>query len=159
MTVVVLAAGNDARGDDALGPLLAGRLAAMGLPGFTVIEAFQFQVEHALDLVPGRLALFIDAHRQQREPVRLRPLVAAADCGEGSHALAPSQVLAVAERVGVPSPPAWLMSLRATGFGLGEGLSPAAQVSLAAGWGLLRALVARPGPDHWRRWADRCGGQ
>ncbi len=159
MTVVVLSAGNDARGDDALGPLVSARLAALGLPGVRLVDAFQFQVEHALDLEGAALALFIDAHRSQRSPVCLTPLSAAPDCGEGSHALAPAQVLAVAARVGVPGPPAWVMSLRGVGFGLGDGLSPAAKVSLAAGWGLLRALMANPRSDRWHRWAATFGGQ
>ena len=98
MRVLVLAAGNDARGDDAPGPMLSARLAAMKLPGLTVIDAFQFQVEHALDLAAADMALFIDAHLRQEAPVRLAPVVAAADCGEGSHALSPAQVLAVAAR-------------------------------------------------------------
>ncbi|MCB1956951.1 MAG: hydrogenase maturation protease [Rhodocyclaceae bacterium] len=158
MRVLVLAAGNDARGDDALGPMLSARLAAMKLPGLTVIDAFQFQVEHALDLAAADMALFIDAHLRQEAPVRLAPVVAAADCGEGSHALSPAQVLAVAARIGVPCPPAWLLSVRGRAFELGEPPSPSAQLALAAGWGLLRALLASPDPDRWRCWADRYAG-
>ena len=64
--VVVFAVGNPSRGDDAIGPLLCGRLAKWleneGLAdGFELIEDFQLQIEHALDLQGRELALFIDA--------------------------------------------------------------------------------------------------
>ena len=64
--VVVFAVGNRSRGDDALGPLLLERLAAvLDAEGrgsrFELIDDFQLQIEHALDLAGRRLALFIDA--------------------------------------------------------------------------------------------------
>lgn len=159
MKLGIFVAGNDARGDDALGPMLAARLEAMPRPGLRVLRDFQFQVEHALDLADFDLALFVDAHRAQRLPVCLCPLLPAADCGEASHALTPAQVLAVADRIGQRRPPAWQLSLRGRAFGLGEGLGPSGRLVLAAGWGLLSALLAHPDPAHWRRWADRYGGE
>ncbi len=78
---VVLAVGNDARGDDALGPLLLDRLAASAWPGVRTVLDFQFQVEHALDLEGAAGAVFVDAHRQQAELVRLGPLEVAVACG------------------------------------------------------------------------------
>jgi len=54
--VVVFACGNPSRGDDALGPLLLDQLQIWldeeGLAdGFELISDFQWQIEHALDLV------------------------------------------------------------------------------------------------------------
>ncbi len=73
--VVVFAVGNRSRGDDAIGPLLLERLDAW-LAGdgrgadFELIDDFQLQIEHALDLAGRRLALFIDAGDGHAAPVR-----------------------------------------------------------------------------------------
>ena len=78
--VVILACGNPSRGDDALGPILLDRLQAWlesaGCAGladdFELIGDFQLQVEHALDLIGRRLALFIDAGQQTPAPFVFR---------------------------------------------------------------------------------------
>ena len=64
--VVVFAVGNPSRGDDAIGPVICGRLEKWleneGLADqFELIEDFQLQIEHAMDLQGRQLALFIDA--------------------------------------------------------------------------------------------------
>ncbi|MCB1907584.1 MAG: homospermidine synthase [Rhodocyclaceae bacterium] len=155
--LVVLAAGNPARGDDALGPLLAERLAVLPLPGLRLISDFQFQLEHALELAGARRALFIDAHRSQRAPVCLGEIDADAGCGQASHVLTPAEVLAVADRIGQPRPPAWQLSLRGEDFGLGRPLGPSGRLVLAFGWGVLRYLIANPSAAQWRALARRLG--
>jgi hypothetical protein len=47
--ILVFAWGNPSRGDDALGPLFAERIEALGLPGVECLTDFQLQVEHALE--------------------------------------------------------------------------------------------------------------
>ena len=64
--IVVFAVGNPSRGDDAIGPELCGRLENWlknaGLAErVELIEDFQLNIEHALDLEGRELALFIDA--------------------------------------------------------------------------------------------------
>lgn len=148
MRVVVFAAGNEARGDDALGPMLAARLDSLRLRGVTVHCDFQFQVEHALDLPQDGMALFVDAHCNQAQAVCFEALCAAEPFA-GSHALTPAQVLGVAQRIGHASSPAWLLSLGARSFGLGEPLSARGQLALGSGWGLMRSLLASPGHRAW----------
>ena len=48
--MVVFAAGNDVRGDDALGPLLLARIEGLAMATVRCVFDFQLQVEHALDL-------------------------------------------------------------------------------------------------------------
>ena len=97
--VVVFAIGNPSRGDDALGPLLLARLAqwlaAQARGGeFELIDDFQLQIEHALDLQGRRLALFIDAGCATPAPFSFYPIVHAASSATSStHALPPEGVL------------------------------------------------------------------
>lgn len=140
----MLACGNPSRGDDALGPLLLAQLAEW-LDGeefsaqFELIEDFQFQIEHALDLEGRQAALFIDAAVGIAGAWSLAPLTPdEGPLAQGSHALAPAAVLAVCRRVSGPPPPAMLLCLRAASFGLGDALSPQAAADLAEAWPVLQ---------------------
>jgi hydrogenase maturation protease len=140
--IVVLAAGNDARGDDGIGPCLTARLSALDMPGVTVIDAFQFQVENALDLDGADAVLFIDAHLSQIEDVMLAPVAPAAAVAVQSHALSPAEVLRVCEQIGKAVPPSWLLSVRGDDFSLGAELGVAAARRLEVAWDELRRWLA-----------------
>jgi len=160
--VVVFAVGNRSRGDDAIGPLLLERLEAW-LAGvdrgadFALIEDFQLQIEHALDLAGRRLALFVDAGTGTPAPYDFRTIGAAAPGGShSSHALGPAAVLGVYRQVtGEDPPPAFVLCVRGERFALGEDPSPAARVHIEAAWRQLAALCERPDPEHWRATAAR----
>lgn len=142
--IVVLACGNPSRGDDALGPLLLGRLDTWlteeGLAGqFELIEDFQFQIEHALDLEGRAAALFIDAGQDTSGPYTLQPAVADDTPGHSTHAISPAAVLAVYRRiVGGEPPPASVLCVRGEAYELGEGLSASATKNLEAAWPALQ---------------------
>lgn len=142
---VILACGNPSRGDDAIGPLLLARLdewlQARGIAGhFELIEDFQFQVEHALDLTGRRAALFIDAGEGTPAPFSLTELDASSSTGHGTHAISPAAVLAVHRRIAGEPPPASVLCVRGESFGLGEELSPAAAGHLDAAWAHLQGF-------------------
>lgn len=131
---LVLAWGNRARGDDALGPLLADRLRELELPGVEVLEEHQLAPEHALDLVGRERVLFVDAAAGMAEPFTVTLLEPAADRSLASHALSPAALLQVHAQVqGTAPPPAWLLALRADSFELGAPPRPAALAALDAG--------------------------
>ena len=142
---VVLACGNPSRGDDALGPLLLSRLAHWlqeeGLDGhFELIEDFQFQIEHALDLQGRHGALFIDAGEGTAPPFFLQRVVAERMQAPTSHALSPGAVVAVLERIDDAMPPdAQTLCVSGERFELGEGLSAAASGHLELAWPTLQA--------------------
>ncbi len=139
--VLVLAAGNPSRGDDAIGPLLAERLAAAGLPDVEVLTDFQWQVEHALELEGRALAVFVDAGMATPAPFELRAVVASATYLHTTHALEPGAVLETYQRVtGNAPPPALLLCVRGESFELGDALTPAASTHLEAAWAQLRRL-------------------
>ena len=80
--VLVFAVGNESRGDDALGPQLLRALEAWLRVGdetdqFELLEEFQLQIEHAMDMQNRQLVLFIDAGMDKR----------ARRIGEAIHAL------------------------------------------------------------------------
>jgi len=147
--VLVLAIGNPARGDDALGPRAAQIVQALDLPGVDVLTDFQLQVEHALDLLGRSLVIFVDAAANSPAPFSFEPVAAAPETGHGSHRLAPSAVLETYRRLtGAQPPPSRLLAIRGYGFELGEPLSHAAEVNLEAALAtlvpVLREDVPRP---------------
>ncbi len=155
--VLILACGNPSRGDDALGPLLLERLQnwlnSAGLAaGFELIGDFQFQIEHALDIVGRQLVLFIDAGEQSTAPFVFRQARAAArDLAKpGTHALSPEAVLAVLAHINhAAPPPAFVLCVRAESFALGEGLSPAASRHAECAFELLQALCRVAKLEAW----------
>ena len=148
--LLVLAVGNPSRGDDALGPLAAQRLAELALPGVEVLTDFQLQVEHALDLLGRSAVVFVDATAGGDAPYELRPLAPAADASHTSHSLSPAAVLDAYRRLtGAEPPPARLLAIRGHEFALGAPLSRAASANLRAALTALtmdlREALARAG--------------
>jgi hydrogenase maturation protease len=143
--LLVLAWGNPSRGDDALGPLFAARL-PRGLDRaqaqrVELVEDFQLQVEHALDLDGRERVLFVDASVACASPFEAAAITAAPDAALTTHALSPQAVLQVYRRLfGRDAPPATLLAIRGRRFELGEALSTDAARHLdealawAAGW-------------------------
>ena len=131
--LLVLAVGNPSRGDVALGPLAAQRLAELALPGVEVLTDFQLQVEHALDLLGRSAVVFVDAAAGGDAPYELRPLAPAADASHTSHSLSPAAVLDAYRRLtGAEPPPARLLAIRGHEFELGAPPSRAASANLRA---------------------------
>jgi len=157
--VLILACGNPSRGDDALGPVLLDRLQTwldgVGLAaGFELLVDFQWQIEHALDLIGRHLVLFIDAGHDTPGPFVFRQVQAGAatsDPGSSStHALSPEAVLAVLPRVvHEAAPPAFVLCVRGECFELGEGLSAAASDHAERAFERLQALCRVAEVDAW----------
>ena len=156
---LVFAIGNASRGDDALGPLLAAALQAEGWfdeGGCELIEAFQLQVEDALELRGRAAVLFVDAAR----PGRLRGADPDANAGVAlaavapnepaaslfSHALSPDALLGVYRRIEAAEPPrAQVLAIEGEVFELGAGLSAAARARLRSALALARRWLAGQG--------------
>ena len=90
-SLLILAVGNPSRGDDALGPLLLERLAAMreqrgDWNDIELLTDFQLQIEHAVDLENRALALFADASVSCPPPFQFTRLRPARDTSYTSHA-------------------------------------------------------------------------
>ncbi|MGE5469234.1 MAG: hydrogenase maturation protease [Bacteroidota bacterium] len=154
--VVVFAVGNPSRGDDAIAPALLARLAGwledQGLSAhFELIEDFQLQIEHALDLEGRQLALFIDASVGTTAPCSLARVSAAADASHTSHALSPAAVLQVYVQMHGEAPPAFVLGVRGEAFELGEPLSAAAADHSETAFAWLRQLCRQPTLPAWEQ--------
>lgn len=156
--VVIFAIGNPSRGDDALGPMLCGQLAAwlenQGLAAdFELIEDFQLQIEHALDLQGPRLALFIDAALGVDAAFCFREIEPVTMPSHSTHALPPEAVLAVCHAMGVMPPPAFVLGVRAESFELGASLSARAAAAGEAAFASLTTLCRQAQLENWRQFA------
>lgn len=150
--LVVFAVGNDARGDDAIGPVLVERLAPRLPCGTRIVTDFQLQIEHALDLAGASLALFIDAADGLNRAFVFAEVEPQPSAASLSHALEPPALLAVFERVEVrPPPPAFVLAVRGHDFGLGRPLSRGAREDVEAAFAFAVELLATPDAVPWRR--------
>jgi len=144
---LVFGVGNPSRGDDALGPLFIERLeqwsAAIGkLPvELSMLTDFQWQIEHALDLIGVDVVLFVDASVSVAPPYEIGPLQPIFDATYSTHALSPACVLAVAEKLGQFMPQAWLLTISGERFELGAPLSPSSESYLESAVDYLRACI------------------
>jgi len=144
--VLVLAIGNPSRGDDALGPAAAQRLAELDLPGVEVLTDFQLQVEHALDLLGRRLVVFVDAAASGSAPFALQAVPAATAAHHCTHSLPPAAVLDAYRRLtGDEPPPSQLLAIRGHDFELGAPLGAAASANLEAALAAVAPLLRAAG--------------
>lgn len=162
--VVVLAVGNPSRGDDAIGPALSSRLAAWleqeGLAErVELIEDFQLNIEHALDLEGRELALFVDAGNNTPAPYVFEQIFPSAIPSHSTHALPPQAVLQVYRQMeGREPPPSFVLCVRGERFDLGEALTPAAQGGMSEAMVLLEGLIKQPEFKAWRGYVGTIPG-
>jgi hydrogenase maturation protease len=150
--IVVLACGNPARGDDALGPAFAAEAAALAAAAPHAVETqtdFQLSPEHALDLAGCDAVLFVDASVDATPPFRFAPVRAARDRTFTSHAMSPAAVLAAHADAFGPPPPAFALAIRGLRFDLGAPMTAAARRHLAEALAFFRSLLADPQPGAW----------
>ena len=201
--ILVMAVGNESRGDDALGPLLARRLETWltsmanattnnemtmhhesfphpcPLPpageGDTetrfasstlmnawlgeqveVIEEFQLQVEHTLDIQGRTLVLIIDAGHNTQTPFSFYEAKARKLDGHTTHAVAPEALLGIYAAVHreLP-PPAFILCVAGMSFELGEPLSPPAEQHLEQAFVFCQQLFHAPAQNEWLEIAGR----
>lgn len=153
--LVVFAVGNPSRGDDAIGPVICGRLAKWLenqelTDQVELIEDFQLNIEHALDLRNRELALFIDAGQNTPAPFIFAGIYPSTATTHTTHALPPEAVLQVYRQMeDREPPPAFVLCVRGEGFELGADMTPAAQGGIEAAMNLLERLVRKPNLADW----------
>ena len=146
--LLIIGVGNPDRGDDAIGPLLLERLRA-DLPAGTdagagtvaLLDAYQLQPEHALELRERRLSIVVDAATGGPAPFSVTAVAPAPAPAITTHSLSPAALAAVYQQLFGQPPALTLLAVRGEAFGLGAPLSAAAAQHLAAALDWLRALL------------------
>ncbi len=141
---LVIGYGNELRGDDAAGPQVARRIAAWGRPEIDGIAVHQLTPELAPALRDTEMVVFVDACAESEErEVCLRRLEAGPGAGRG-HTSDPRWLLALTEAVYGRRPEAWLVTIPAADFELGDRLSATTQAGMSAAlWQINRLVYAR----------------
>ena len=153
--VLVFAVGNESRGDDALGVLLLRELDAWltsisASDQFELLEDFQLQIEHAMDMKERRLVLFIDAGMDTAAPFTFYRAQSNEEPVLYSHALAPEALLKVYAQFYRETPPdVFILCIRGESFELGEGLSSQAEANLAGAFEFSKTLLTNPVSIAW----------
>jgi hydrogenase maturation protease len=138
---LVIGYGNEMRGDDAAGPCVARRVAAWGRPEVDGLAVHQLTPELAAALAGAEVVVFVDACVKDRErAVCLRRLEAGPAAVMG-HTSDPRWLLSLADALYGRRPEAWLVTIPAADFGLGERLSPLARTGLAVALRHINRLV------------------
>ncbi|MCF8185438.1 MAG: hydrogenase maturation protease [Sulfuritalea sp.] len=152
---LIFAVGNESRGDDALGPLLLRELefwlmASDLADQFELLEEFQLQVEHAMDMKGRLLVLFIDASINSSAPFSFYRTQASDTPVLYSHALAPEALLKVYAQFYHENPPTvFILGVSGESFELGEGLSTRAAEHLTAALEFSKKLLHQATAADW----------
>lgn len=153
--VLLFAIGNESRGDDALGVLLLRELDSWLIANnfseqIELLEDFQLQIEHAMDMKDRRLVLFIDAGMDTPEPFSFYRAQANDEPVLYSHALAPEALLKVYTQFYQDAlPDVFVLCIRGEHFELGEALSPPALEHLAQAVEFGKKLLQEPETHSW----------
>jgi hydrogenase maturation protease len=140
--VLVIGVGNRDRGDDAIGPLLLERLRARpeagGATAVELLDAYQLQPEHALDLRGRRRVIVVDAAASGPAPFTHVPVSPTPDAVITTHSLSPAALAAVYLCLFGSAPALELLAVRGECFRLGAAPSTAAATNLGAALAWLR---------------------
>jgi hypothetical protein len=131
--VLVIGVGNPDRGDDAIGPLLLDRLRGalsreVSVGQVELLDAYQLQPEHALDLRGRRRSIVVDAAATGPAPFTHVPVV-------------PDTLAAVHQRLFGVAPVLTALAVRGEDFGLGVPLSTAGAQHLEAALAWLESQL------------------
>ncbi|MHB1398498.1 MAG: hydrogenase maturation protease [Trichloromonadaceae bacterium] len=142
---LIIGYGNCLRGDDGVGYRLAELLRdRLPLARARVLAEHQLTPELALELAAPEIdrVLFLDARRDQREPLILSNIAPPAGDASCGHQLSPGLLLHLTTSLYNQAPSAWLLTLPASQFNLGETLSPAAAASVDVCARRIESLIA-----------------
>ena len=125
--LLVIGYGNTLRRDDGAGPWVAEAVAALDLPGVRTLVRHQLTPELADPIAAAGTVVFVDACAVATAAVGWGRLAPADSAQILAHAANPATLLALARQLFGRAPEAWLLTVPASDFAFGEGLSPATQ--------------------------------
>jgi Ni,Fe-hydrogenase maturation factor len=117
-----------------------------------LIEDFQLQIEHVLDLQGRQLALFIDAGENTPASYTFKQIVPATGIAHTTHELPPEAVLQVyLQTEASEPPPSFVLCVSGEKFELGEPLTATAVNHVEAAFDLLIELCRNASLAEWER--------
>ncbi|NNL56034.1 MAG: hypothetical protein HKP32_12860 [Woeseia sp.] len=147
--LTVFAWGNESRGDDAIGAILASRIVELDNAAINVVEDHQLNIEHVMDIVENVPVLFIDASVAIKTGYRLEKLKPLRDSSISTHSISPVALLDLYEQtLGKSAPEAYMLHVRGSSFELGEDIGALTGAFVNEAWEFLDDLFARP-CDSW----------
>lgn len=140
---LVIGYGNDLRSDDGVGQRVADEVASWAIPNLRSLAVHQLTPELAELIASMQTVIFVDAYpvAQGGKIVQVCQLKVEADSLNLGHISNPPSLLALAQLLYNHAPPAWLVTVPAVNFELGENLSEIAQQGLAAALEQIRWLT------------------
>jgi hydrogenase maturation protease len=155
---LVIGYGNELRGDDAVGPQVARRVAGWRRPQVDGLAVHQLTPELAPALRDVDTVVFVDACADGEEgEVCVRRLEAGPGAGVG-HTSDPRWLVALTEAAYGRRPEAWLVTIPAADFGMGGPLSATAQAGMVVALRQINRLVsARKGKSPGTAFARKRG--
>jgi hydrogenase maturation protease len=140
--ILVIGYGNQQRGDDGIGPRVAETIAAVNHPGVRVRSVFQLVPELAAELAEAQIVIFVDALVEaSHRAIKLEPIAVEVISDWGTHSADPRTLLALTRAVYRRAPEAWWLTVPGREFGLGEGLSSAAEGGVRQAIARIRELI------------------
>jgi hydrogenase maturation protease len=144
-TILVIGYGNTLRADDGAGQRVALAISAWNLPGLSALAVHQLTPELAEPLSTADLAILVDARLAGGGAVEVLPLEPSEFGGMAGHVSDPRKLLALTRAIYGRHPRAWLVSVPAADFAMGEGLSATAERGLEEAIAWITALINAEG--------------
>jgi hydrogenase maturation protease len=139
---LVIGYGNELRGDDGIGPLVAAAIAARHLPHVSAMAVHQLTPELAELLASAELAVLVDARADSvDEAVHMRRLSPRGATITGHHGN-PRALLQLAIDLYGRAPQAWLVTVPGYEFGHVRGLSAQGENMVRAALGQIERLLS-----------------
>jgi hydrogenase maturation protease len=140
--ILMIGFGNTLRGDDGVGPYVAGVVASWRLPGLESLAVPQLIPELAEPVAAAKAVIFVDAQTAgQGDVVELRSIEASESRVSIAHVSDPQSLLALAAAVYGSRPQAWLITIPAADFSFGEKLSSIAKRGAELAVAQVRAFL------------------
>jgi hydrogenase maturation protease len=142
--VLVIGSGSTLRGDDAIGRLIAERIASRALPNVVAISTTQLVPELAAQIAASRAVIFVDAYvTSEVQKVAVEEIAPLGDRLTSTHSTGPRQLLALTLTCYSYVPRAWIVAVPVASFDVTCRLSNNAQNNLVPAVHAVERLINR----------------
>lgn len=142
--ILVIGYGNPGRQDDGLGPAVAAAMGQLGWSHLTAFDAYQLNIEDAIDVADHDVVWFVDAAKVGPSPYAVTDLAPAFETDFTSHLVRPEVVLALAQHYYGKTPRAFLLAIRGYAFEFVEELTAPAAENMRLAVSMLTDLMLEP---------------